>query len=116
MFPDPNEVKLDRPMDLYQMWSMGPHECAGRAIAITALATMTKVCAQLKNLRRAPGPQGQIKSIPGPLGGKKYLSDDWSRFQPFAGSKSSSLAVLLSFLIALIIMIAWKVHFDDFHS
>ena len=70
------------------MWSMGPHGCAGRAIAITALATMTKVCAQLKNLRRAPGLQGQIKSIPGALpGSKQYLSDDWSRFQPFAGSK-----------------------------
>lgn len=87
VYPDPNEVKLDRPMDLYQMWSMGPHGCAGRAIAITALTSMTKVCAQLKNLRRAPGAQGYIKSVPRPLGGRNYLSDDWSRFQPFAGGK-----------------------------
>ena len=67
---------------------MGPHGCAGRAIAITALASILKVCAQLKNLRRAPGDQGQIKYVPGQLpGSKQYLSDDWSRYQPFAGSK-----------------------------
>lgn len=71
------------------MWSIGPHRCVGRAIAITVLASMLKACAQLKNLRRAPGEQGQIKCVPGPLPGSlKYLSDDWSRYQPFAGSKS----------------------------
>ena len=88
-YPDPDQVKLDRPMELYQMWSIGPHRCVGRAIAITALTSMIKACAQLKNLRRAPGDQGKIKHVPGPLpGSRKYLSDDWSRYQPFAGSKS----------------------------
>ncbi|KAL8910281.1 MAG: hypothetical protein Q9171_004404 [Xanthocarpia ochracea] len=96
VFQDPNQVKLDRPTEFYQMWSMGPHGCAGRAIAITALAAMTRVSAQLKNLRRAPGAQGQIKYVPGPLGSRRYLNDDWSRYQPFAGT--------------------WKVHFDDFHT
>ncbi|KAL8711250.1 MAG: hypothetical protein Q9220_004395 [cf. Caloplaca sp. 1 TL-2023] len=86
IYPDPNQVKLDRPTEVYQMWSMGPHGCAGRAIAITALAAMTKVCAQLKNLRRAPGAQGQLKYVPGPVGSRKYLTDDWSRYQPFAGN------------------------------
>lgn len=75
-------------MDAYQSWGMGPHGCVGRAIAITGLASMLKVCAQLKNLRRAPGDQGKIKFVPGPLPGvKKFLSDDWSRYQPFAGCK-----------------------------
>ncbi|KAL8793884.1 MAG: hypothetical protein Q9195_003503 [Heterodermia aff. obscurata] len=96
VYPDPDQLKLDRPTDAYQMWSMGPHGCAGRAIAITALASMIKVSAQLKNLRRAPGAQGEIKYVPGPVGSKQYLSDDWSRYQPFAGT--------------------WKVHFDDFQS
>ncbi|KAL8861303.1 MAG: hypothetical protein Q9178_002175 [Gyalolechia marmorata] len=91
VFQDPTQVKLDRPTELYQMWSMGPHGCAGRAIAITALAAMTRVSAQLKNLRRAPGAQGQIKYVPGPLGSRRYLNDDWSRYQPFAGSKSTVL-------------------------
>lgn len=68
---------------------MGPHGCAGRAIAITALAAMLRVCAQIKGLRRAPGQQGQLKYVPGPLGSRRYLSDDWSRYQPFAGSKST---------------------------
>ena len=100
-YPDPDQVKLDRPIELYQMWSIGPHRCVGRAIAITALTSMIKACAQLKNLRRAPGDQGKIKHIPGPLpGSRKYLSDDWSRFQPFAGSESvPELALLKSKLI-----------------
>lgn len=72
---------------------MGPHIYVGRAIAITAIASMTKVCAQMKNLRRAPGAQGQIKYVPGPLGSRRYLSDDWSRYQPFAGSESSFKAM-----------------------
>ena len=89
VYPDPDQVKLDRPMELYQMWSIGPHRCVGRAVAITAVASMVKACAQLKNLRRAPGDQGKIKYVPGPLpGSRKYLSDDWSRYQPFAGCKS----------------------------
>ena len=88
-YPDPEQVKLDRPIELYQMFSIGPHRCVGRAIAITALTSMVKACTQLKNLRRAPGDQGKIKHVPGPLpGSRKYLSDDWSRYQPFAGSKS----------------------------
>ena len=88
-YPDPDQVKLDRPMELYQMWSIGPHRCVGRAIAITAVTSMVKACAQLKNLRRVPGDQAKIKYIPGPLpGSRKYHSDDWSRYQPFAGSKS----------------------------
>ncbi|KAL8627546.1 hypothetical protein Q9189_006747 [Teloschistes chrysophthalmus] len=91
VFPEPDQVKLDRPTEVYQMWSMGPHGCAGRAIAITALAAMLRVCAQTKNLRRAPGQQGQIKYVPGPLGSRRYLSDDWSRYQPFAGSEFALL-------------------------
>ncbi|KAK0508750.1 hypothetical protein JMJ35_009026 [Cladonia borealis] len=80
VYPDPDQVKLDRPMELYQMWSIGPHRCAGRAIAITAVASM-----------------GKIKFVPGPLpGSRKYLSDDWSQYQPFAG--------------------CWKVNFDDYSS
>ena len=88
-------------MELYLMWSKGPHRCVGRAIAITAIASIVKACAQFKNLRRAPGDQGKIKHVPGPLpGSRKYLSDDWSRYQPFAGSKSVlEIAPLDSMLI-----------------
>ncbi|KAK3178352.1 hypothetical protein OEA41_000487 [Lepraria neglecta] len=76
VYPAPDQVKLDRPMDVHQMWSMGPHGCVGRAIAITALASMVKVYAQIKYLRRAPGDQGRIKYVLGPLpGSRKYLSD-----------------------------------------
>ena len=100
------------------MWSMGPHGCAGRAIAITALASMTRVCAQLKNLRRAPGAQGQIKYVSGPLGSRRYLSDDWSRYQPFAGSKfyPTVLCDVNGLGLTICVFAAWKVHFDDFKA
>jgi len=93
-FPQPNEVILDRPVDKYPMWGMASHSCIGREIAIVGITAMVRVCARLKGFRRAPGAQGQLKYIPGPLGSKKYLNDDWSRFSPFATT--------------------WKVQFDDF--
>ena len=90
---------------------MGPHRYAGRAVATTTVASMGKACAQLKDLRRALGDQGKIKYVPGPLPGRrKYLSDDWSRYQPFVGSKSViENAVLCSRLICNYRL----VHLDD---
>lgn len=93
-FPLPNEVQLDRLMDLYPVWGMASHGCIGREIAIVGITSMIRVCAQLKGLRRAPGAPGQMKWIPGPLGSRKYLNDDWSRFSPFATT--------------------WKLQFDEF--
>ena len=87
VFPEPETFKADRPLDSYHVLSYAPDTCCGREIAIVALTSMVKVAATMKNLRRAPGPQGQIKSIPGVLGSKKFLSDDWRIFQPFAGGK-----------------------------
>lgn len=93
-FPQPNEVKLDRNIDLYPMWGLSSHGCVGREFSVTGITSMIRVVAQLKGLRRAPGAMGQLKFIPGPLGSKKYLNDDWSRFSPFATT--------------------WKVQFDGF--
>jgi len=72
------------------MWGMASHGCIGREIAVVGITSMIRVCAQLKGLRRAPGAPGQMKWIPGPLGSRKYLNDDWSRFSPFATSKYTS--------------------------
>ena len=90
VFPEPDIFKVDRPIESYQLFSWAPTTCCGRDIAIVALTSMVKVAAMLKNLRRALGTQGQIKYVPGALGSKVFLSDDWSSFQPFAGCKSSS--------------------------
>jgi hypothetical protein len=50
------------------------------------MAAQLKVLAKLKNLRRAPGPQGQMKSArPTPSPGKVevFMKEDWSDWWPF---------------------------------
>jgi linoleate 10R-lipoxygenase len=64
MFPDGDEVRLDRPMENYIHYGIGPHECLGKDASRVALTAMLKVVGRLDNLRRAPGPKGELKKIP----------------------------------------------------
>lgn len=82
-FPDPEQVRLDRPMDSYIHYGHGPHMCLGYDISKLALTTMLKTVGKLDNLRRAPGNQGSIKKIPGPGGLTAYMTPDQSSFFPF---------------------------------
>ncbi|KAF5864651.1 hypothetical protein ETB97_006928 [Aspergillus alliaceus] len=85
-FPEPEKVKLDRDMDLYAHFGFGPHQCLGIELCKLALTTMLKVIGQLDNLRRAPGPQGQLKRLSGPGGIAKYMTLEQSGFSPFPTS------------------------------
>ena len=82
-FPDPETVKLDRPMDSYVQYGQGPHQCLGYGMSKLGLMTMLKTVGQLENLRRAPGPQGQMRKIAGPGGITLYMTADQSRIFPF---------------------------------
>ena len=82
-FPEPEKVKLDRPMDSYLQYGHGPHQCLGYDISKLAMTTMLKTVGKLENLRRAPGAQGLIKKIPGPGGVTRYMTADHSRYFPF---------------------------------
>jgi len=95
-FPDPQAIKLDRPDADYIHHGWGPHSCLGRPFVTTAAASMLKVFARLGNLRRAPGPAGEITSKE--VGGafKVFLLPDGSDWGAFPNSK--------------------KVLFDDFAS
>lgn len=64
MFPDPEEVKVNRPLENYIHYGVGPHACLGRDASRVALTAMLKVVGRLDNLRRAPGPKGELKKIP----------------------------------------------------
>ena len=44
---------------------------------------MLKVVGGLKNLRRAPGPQGQLKKIPRPGGFYIYMTENQGGYFPF---------------------------------
>jgi linoleate 10R-lipoxygenase len=56
VFPDPEEVKTDRPISSYIHYGIGEHICLGKEALMVALTAMLRTVAQLKNLRRAPGP------------------------------------------------------------
>ncbi|PKK42132.1 hypothetical protein CI102_14625 [Trichoderma harzianum] len=86
-FPDPDQIKLDRPDELYIHHGWGPHACLGRAIVTVAAASMLRVCARLNNFRRAPGPAGEMQSKTVNGAFKVYLSEDGSKWGPFPTSE-----------------------------
>ena len=87
IFPDPMEVKLDRPLDEYTHYGAGPHQCLGKDASQIALTAMLKVMARLDNLRPAPGPQGILKKIPRDDGFYAYMTEDEGKYFPFPTSK-----------------------------
>ncbi|KAI1141068.1 linoleate diol synthase precursor [Hypoxylon sp. FL0543] len=62
-FPDPESLRLDRPLSSYLPWGAGAHKCLGEGMTRVALAAAFKVLLRLPNLHRAPGPRGEIKSL-----------------------------------------------------
>ncbi|KAK2779959.1 hypothetical protein FQN53_001190 [Emmonsiellopsis sp. PD_33] len=82
-YPEPDKVDLTRDIDSYSHFGMGPHQCLGLGACKAAMATMLKTVGKLENLRPAPGPQGQLRKIPGPGGITKYLMPDYSGYFPF---------------------------------
>lgn len=49
--------------------------------------TMLKCFARLKNLRRTPGDEGNLKYITKPGGIKLYMNPEWSEFTPYPTSE-----------------------------
>ncbi len=63
IFPNPDRVRLDRPRDSYLHYGIGDHTCLGKEASMVALTAMLRTVGKLQNLRRAPGPQGQLKKV-----------------------------------------------------
>ncbi|CAG7960545.1 unnamed protein product [Penicillium olsonii] len=83
IFPEPTQVRLDRPLDSYLNHGQGPTTGFGEEITKIALVAMLRVVARLPGLRRAPGPQGQLKKIPQEGGYYVYLRGDGTAYCPF---------------------------------
>jgi len=86
VFPDPLEIKLDRPTELYITHGEGQHQCLGKDINVIQNTYMLKTLAKLRNFRRAPGEEGKLKFISKPGGIKLYMNADWSKFTPYPTS------------------------------
>ena len=76
-------VNPRRPLDKYIHYGVGPHACLGRAASQVALTEMFRCLFKRKNLRRAPGLQGELKKVPRPGGFFAYMLEDWSSIWPF---------------------------------
>lgn len=70
IFEAPNEVRLDRPLESYVHYGLGPHWCAGKEISRVAQTSLFKQIVGLKGLRRADktsggnGGRGKLKNMP----------------------------------------------------
>jgi Dyp-type peroxidase family len=68
-FPNPGEIRFDRPLDSYLHFGAGSHTCAGQRIddpiayhiALPMLRALFLNLASLPGLRRAAGPEGVLK-------------------------------------------------------
>jgi hypothetical protein len=122
VFPNPRTIDPTRDRSLYLHHGWGSHACLGRPMVEVAMAAQLKVFAKLKNLRRAPGPQGELKrTIPSPNPTSSnpqktpgsisvYMLEDWSSWYPFPTSKSMRYRPLLE--IADRARVAMKVHHE----
>jgi linoleate 8R-lipoxygenase/9,12-octadecadienoate 8-hydroperoxide 8R-isomerase len=84
VFPDPLSVDLDRDDSLYSFYGWGHYGYLDN-LSRVALTTMLKTVGKLKNLRRAAGPQGHLKTVKGPRG-LVYMNSEQSCYSPFPGT------------------------------
>lgn len=99
VFPDPETVRLDRPLDSYMHYGWGPHQCLGLEASRVALTQIFKAVVGLKGLRRAPGPRGMIKSFPaaewrgqvGRDGGPDGKGDGWTGLRAYTSADQSQI-------------------------
>ncbi|CAK7232698.1 hypothetical protein SCUCBS95973_009190 [Sporothrix curviconia] len=77
-FPEPETVNPRRSLDKYIHYGAGPHACLGRDISQVAIVELFRALFRRKNVRRVPGPQGELKKVPRPGGFFVYMLEDWS--------------------------------------
>ena len=109
-FPEPDSVRIDRPIDSYVHYGMGSHACLGREASGAALTAMLRVVGRLENLRRAPGPQGRLKKIQRPGGLDVYMRADHGSYFPFPTSECGPQPISKGELINN--SIAMKINWD----
>ncbi|OBR11300.1 linoleate diol synthase [Colletotrichum higginsianum IMI 349063] len=104
IFEAPGEVRLDRPLESYVHFGLGPHWCAGKEISRVAQTSLFKQIVGLKNLRRAEGGRGKLKNMPAgvwngqvglPVGGARNgaagkRSEPWLGLRAFMTADQSS--------------------------
>jgi linoleate 10R-lipoxygenase len=83
VFPNPDEVVIDRPIESYIHYDVGEHSCLGKEASMVAPTTMLRTVGKLDGLRGAPGPQGELMKIPQPGGFYVYMREDHGSYFVF---------------------------------
>ncbi|KAM0748536.1 linoleate diol synthase [Meredithblackwellia eburnea MCA 4105] len=60
VFPNPDVVDVTRDEGIYRVFGAGIHNCLGSKLVKISMVAMIREVFKLKNLRRAPGPAGQL--------------------------------------------------------
>jgi hypothetical protein len=78
-FPEPEKLNPHRPFSDYILLGHGLHFCFGARLVGCSLAATLKEVFQLKNVRRAPGPQGHFSIVEEEFAGvkmRRYLDSN----------------------------------------
>lgn len=86
MAADDARVDLNRSADSYLYPGAGSSSLFGREVFQIALTEMFRAVFRKANIRRTPGPQGELKRIATDGGLGTYLSEDWSSVSPLPTS------------------------------
>ncbi|KAF8677681.1 heme peroxidase [Rhizoctonia solani] len=70
-FENPHSVNPDRPRDAYNLFGHGMHKCMGDQFTERTMPAVIKSIFKLKNIRRAPGESGKLRSFTQDLHGTK---------------------------------------------
>jgi cytochrome P450 len=74
--PAAGSFRTDRPWDAYMLWGYGLHTCFGDHLNRVTLPGVLKPLLKQKNLRRAPGPAGQIDNAGTPFPAHFHVAFD----------------------------------------
>ena len=80
---NPDTIDPRRPLDSYINYGAEPHMRLGRDVSEVALVELFRALFRKKGLRRVPGPQGELKRVPGPGDYSVFMTEDWGGLWPF---------------------------------
>jgi hypothetical protein len=93
-FPEPDQIKLNRPRESYLPFIDGSHGQVFREIVVAGLVAQLRVFGKLKGLRKAQGIQGMMKRKTN-NGFVSFLSEAQDEWLPFPASKCMSILYLI---------------------
>ncbi|KAM0282956.1 hypothetical protein ACHAQH_002767 [Verticillium albo-atrum] len=84
LYPRPHDILVTRPLESYHFVGYGPNQALASPVSRLVLVSMFRAVARLKNVRRAPGPQGEVKVVDdGDAAGLgRYMDVFWKEFLP----------------------------------